>query len=141
MKKIIIMITILLTISISILGLAFFKTKLNKEYELVEFDSYIVDLVDNKAVNDIEYKNIKITDINIEQKVLNFNVICNKEEIKDKTITITLYNDFAASPGNVIDYRVSDLKDEIKEIDNGYNLNLNISDYYNNPYRIRIEIR
>ncbi len=141
MKKIVIMIVILLSMSAIILGISFAKSKMNKEYELIEFDSSIIDLVDNKGVSDINYNNIKITNIYFDNKVLNFYLIGNKEEIMDKTLNIVLYNDFASSPGNVTNYIMSNLNDEIIELENGYSLKLDLKDIYNNPYRIGIEVK
>lgn len=141
MKRVILIITILLLASIMILAVSFGKNRLNKKYDLIEFDNAIVDLVDNKAVSDIKYKKFKFTNIHFEDRILKFDLIGDKEELITKTVVVSIFNDFAKNPGNVVSAGLSELKDEITEIDDGYSFNLDIGDSYNNPYRIKIELK
>ncbi len=141
MKKVIFTIIILLSASIIILTLSFLKNLLNKDIELIEFDSAIVDLVDNKATNDIKYKKVKFANIRFEDRILKFDLLADKSEVDNKTVVVSIYNDFAKNPGNVISFQMSELKEEKKEIDDGYSIELDFSASYNNPYRIKIELK
>lgn len=140
MKKIAVMILVLLLSTIGVMGYYFLYSKKNMEKEFYEFNTKQVDIINNKSdkkiiINDITISKIKIVD----NKQLKFKVKSKTTNLLDKKIEIVLYNDYASNPGLVKYLDVQDYLDG-KEIYEG-DFSVDISDIYNNPYRIEINIK
>lgn len=140
MKKIAIMILILLLSTIGVMGYYFLYSKKNMEKEFYGINTKQIDIINNKSdkkviINDIIISKIEIKD----NKYLNFNIKSKTTNLLDKQIEVIFYNDYASNPGLIKKIEASDYLTS-KEKYFG-DIIIDISDIYNNPYRIEINVK
>lgn len=135
MKKVIIMVSILFISALAVLGYYFLDAKKNEDKQVYEINERQVDLVNSKALNNIEINDVIISNIRIEDnKNLKFNINATKTDLTDKIITVIFYNDYAKNPGIVLEAKLSDItkKDEVT---------MDILESYNNPSRLEFDLK
>jgi len=140
MKKIAVMILILLISTIGVMGYYFMYSKKNMEKEYYEINTKQVDIINNKSNKEIIINDITISNIEIQNnKYLKFNLKSKTTNLLDKKIQIILYNDYATNPGLIKDIDIDKYLSNNQK--HSGNISVDISDIYNNPYRVEINIR
>ena len=135
MKKVIIMVSILFIFALGVLGYYFLDAKKNEDREVYEINERQVDIVNNKALNDVEINDVVISNIRIEEnRYLKFNITATKTDLTDKIISIVLYNDYAKNPGIVLEAKLSDITKKNEAT-------MDIIESYNNPYRLEFDLK
>ena len=139
MKKVIIMVVFLFVGALGVLGYYFADSKNNADVELYEINERQVDLVDSKALNDVKINDVVISNIEIvNNKKLIFHIKATKTDLNEKNINVILYNDYAKNPGASLESSLSDI---IVKKDGYYEVNIDVSEVYNNPSRLEFELR
>lgn len=140
MKKIAVMILILLISTIGVMGYYFMYSKKNMEKEYYEINTKQVDIINNKSNKEIIINDITISNIEIQNnKYLKFNLKSKTTNLLDKKIQIILYNDYATNPGLIKDIDIDKYLSNNQK--HSGSISVDISDIYNNPYRVEINIR
>ena len=136
MKKIIIMVSILFICAIGVLGYYFMDAKNNQDKDVFEINERQVDIVDSKALGDVHINDVVISKIRIENnKELKFDITSTKTDLSERNINVIIYNDMAKNPGVSLSSKLSDvLKKDSNEV------TIDITESYNNPYRIEFNI-
>lgn len=139
MKKVLLMVLTMLTFLMIILGYNYLEAKRNNEIDVYKYSDNIVDIVNNKALNDIKINDVLITDITIENnEFISFKISSDKTKLEEKNIVITFYNDMAVKAGNSKEFNLKDIYSSKKKIEY---LKLDIKDVYNNPSKLEFSLK
>ena len=140
MKKIAVMILILLLSTVGVMGYYFLYSKKNMEKEFYEFNTKQVDIINNKSDKEIIINDITISKIKIEDnKYLKFSIKSKTTNLLDKKIQVILYNDYATNPGLIKDVDIEQHLSTNEKYSG--EIVVDISDIYNNPYRLEINVK
>lgn len=139
MKKVLLMVLTMLTFLMIILGYNYLEAKRNNEIDVYKYSDNIVDIVNNKALNDIKINDVLINDITIENnEFISFKISSDKTKLEEKNIVITFYNDMAVNAGNSKEFSLKDIYSSKKNIEY---LKLDIKDVYNNPNKLEFSLK
>jgi len=130
----------LFIVVVFIMGYYFLRTKNEAEKKLFELNEYTVDMVLGEAIEEIENGEFKIYNIKIKDRKLEAYIYSEKYDLLEKRFEFELINDNAAQTGIVISGNLSDFL--VEEIDEKtISVSIDINDVYNNPTRVRFEVK
>lgn len=141
MKKVLFMVLTMLGFLLIILGYNYIETKKNNEIDIYKYSDNIVDIVNNKALNDIKINDVLISEITIENNEnISLKIRSNKTKLDEKNIVFTLYNDMAVQAGNNKEFNLKNIYNS-KKVNDEYLLKFDIKDIYNNPTKVEISLK
>ena len=130
----------LFIVVVFIMGYFFLRIKNEAEKKLFELNEYTVDMVLGEAIEEIENDEFKIYNIKIKDRKLEAYIYSEKYDLLEKRFEFELINDNAAQTGIVISGNLSDFL--VEEIDEKtISISIDINDVYNNPTRVRFEVK